>query len=211
MGNTEGNAGLVTGGGLMAVAWLAIALAGAAPASAQTINENFDRISGERTIAYTADGSMDLRRPVLTFNASVVGGVPATAINLAFVSSGEEAGALATRFAACHGVDWFVDGQPLQAGHASHRGSIVDGEMIELIDQDVTLSWVATLGAARGVRYRVCRDEYALTGADIQAFARIAAKLKSGMSSFPAPPAGAPVAAPATKVEYQGMNWRPRH
>lgn len=210
MGNVDLKPGRRLAGGTMRAAGLALTLAVILPAGAQTVSENYDRISGERTIAYTADGSTDLRRPVLTFNSIIASGMPTAAINLAFVSTGETAGASAMRFAACHAVDWFVDGQPLQVGQASHRGSIVDGELIELIDQHVSASWVAAIGAAQTVRYRVCRDEYTLTAADIQAFGRVSAKLKSGMSSYPAPRAATP-AAPAAEVQYQGMNWRPRH
>ncbi|HEY5970854.1 MAG TPA: hypothetical protein VIT22_02595 [Pseudoxanthomonas sp.] len=205
MGDIDGNAGRRQEGWRLRVALLAFALAAsAAPACAQTVDDNFDRVNGERTIAYTADGSMDLTRPVLTFNASWAGGAPSAAIRLAFVSASE------SRFAACHGIEWFVDGQPLRAGSASYRGRVVDGEMIELIDQHVTTSWVATISTAQAVRYRVCRNEYAFTPNDIHAFGRIAAKLKSAMPPPSAARASVPAPAPATEVEYKGMNWRPQ-
>ncbi len=201
-----GNTGHPLGGGLMRLVFFAIALAIALPAAAQTVNENFDRISGERTIAYTADGDMDLTRPVLTFNASFAGEAPSAAITLAFVSASDRP----SRFAACHGIDWSVDGQPLAAGSASHRGRVVDGEMIELIHQDVTPAWAAAISTARDARYRVCRNEYALTPGDIQAFKTIVAKLKNAGLSSRVPQAGVPAAAPATEIKYEGMSWRPR-
>lgn len=190
----------------MRVASFAMALAIAAPVSAQTVNETFDRISGERTVAYTADGSMDTARPVLTFEASFIGDAASSVIRLAFVSAGGGA-----RFSACHGIGWWVDGQSLPAGPESYRGSVVDGEMIELIDQTVTAQWTAAIGNAQEVRYRVCRNDYALTSRDIEAFARIAAKLKGAALSPTATSAGAPVAAPVTEIDYKGMNWRPKH
>ncbi|MGH8025440.1 MAG: hypothetical protein ACREO0_01825 [Pseudoxanthomonas sp.] len=190
----------------MRIALFAIALAIAAPVRAQTVNETFDRISGERMVAYTADGSMDTARPVVTFEASFIGGAASSAIRLAFVSANG-----ASRFSACHGIGWFVDGQSLPAGPESYRGSVVDGEMIELIDQAVTAQWAAAIGNAQEARYRVCRDDYALTPRDIEAFARIAAKLKGAALSPSATRASAPAAAAGTEVDYKGMNWRPKH
>jgi hypothetical protein len=189
---------------------LALALAIAAPASAQTVNETFDRISGERTIAYTADGSMDAARPVVTFEAGFTRDASRAVISLAFVSGGAE-GAPAARFGACHGIDWAVDGRALAVAPASYRGRMVDGEMIEVIEQDVTLEWALAVANGQEVRYRVCRDEYAFTSRDIEAFGRIAAKLKSATMVSSATRAVRPGAAPATEVEYKGMNWRPKH
>ncbi|MEO8366571.1 MAG: hypothetical protein ABI538_10230 [Pseudoxanthomonas sp.] len=195
----------------MRLALFAIALAGAAPACAQTINDTTDRISGERTIDYTADGNRDTSRPVVTFNASVSGDTSANRISLVFASGSGEAGIPRARFASCHGIDWIVDGQPLVAASASHRARVFDGELIEMIDQDVSASWVAAIAAARNVRYRVCRDDYSLTTSDINAFGRIAAKLKSVALSSTAPSARAPETPRAPQVEYQGMSWRPKH
>ena len=188
-----------------------LALAIAAPASAQSVNESFDRVSGERTIAYTADGSMDAAKPVFTFEAAFTRDASSAVISLAFVSGGDGEGAPAPRFAACHGIAWLVDGRPLAVAPASHRGRVVDGEMIELVEQDVTLEWAIALSSAQDVRYRVCRDEYALTSRDIEAFGRIAAKLKSATLASTATRAAQPAAAPATEVDYKGMNWRPKH
>jgi hypothetical protein len=195
----------------MRIAFFAIALAIAGPVSAQSISETFDRISGERIIAYTADGSMDTARPVLTFEGVFVGDKSSAAINLAFVSASGNGGLPAPRFAACHNIDWFVDGLPLMAGPASHRGSVVDGEMIELIDQDVTAPWATAIGNAQDVRYRVCREEYAFTSRDIEAFGRIAAKLKSATLTSSATRSNRPVPPAAKEVDYKGMNWRPKH
>ena len=210
MGNTDRNTGRRLGGWWPRVALLAIALAGVAPVCARTVSDDTDRISGERSIAYTADGSTDLARPVFTFNANFVGEVSSSAINLAFVSRSEGSGVPAPRFAACHDVEWWVDGRPLATAPASHRGRAIDGEMIELIDQDVTPAWVASIGSARVVRYRVCRDEYALTPGDISAFAVIAAKLKGATFSASTSRTDAPASAPASEVKYEGMNWRPK-
>ena len=210
MGNTDRNTGRRPGGWWPRFVLLAIALAGVAPVCARTISDDTDRISGERSIAYTADGSTDLARPVFTLNASLVGEVSSSAINLAFVSRNEGGGAPAPRFAACHGVEWWVDGKPLATAPASHRGRVIDGEMIELIGQDVTPAWVASIGSAQAVRYRVCRDEYALTAGDINAFAVIAARLKGATSSASASRTGVPAPAPASEVKYEGMNWRPK-
>jgi hypothetical protein len=195
----------------MRIAFLAIALAIAAPVSAQNVSETFDRISGERAIAYTADGSMDTSMPVFTFEAILVGDASSSTINLAFVSANGGSGAAASRFSACHDIDWLVDGRPLHAGPTSYRGKVVDGEMIELIGQNVTPQWASAVGGAQDVRYRVCRNEYSFTHNDIEAFARIAAKLKSLVLSSPAAQADAPAAASAKEVEYKGMNWRPKH
>lgn len=195
----------------MRIASFAIALAVAAPVSAQTISENLDRISGERTVAYTADGSMDTSMPVFTFEAVFIGDTSSSTINLAFVSANEESGAAASRFSACHNIEWFVDGRPLSAGRASYHGKVVDGEMIELIGQNVTPEWASAVGSAQDVRYRVCRKEYIFTHNDIEAFARIAAKLKGAVLSPSATRADAPAPAPRSEVEYKGMNWRPKH
>lgn len=212
MGNTEENAGRRPGGWRSRVVLLALALAlaGVAPVCARTISDDTDRISGERTIAYIADGSTDLTRPVFTFNANLVGETSSSAINLAFVSRSEGSDAPAPRFAGCHGVEWFVDGKPLAAAPASHRGNVIDGEMIELIEQDVTPDWVAVIGNAQAVRYRVCRDEYALTPGDINAFAVIAARLKGATLSASMSRTDAPAPAPSSEVKYEGMNWRPK-
>ena len=94
MGNAETNTGRRSGGWRLRAVLLAIALAGAVPVCARTISDDTDRISGERTVAYTADGSTDLARPVFTFNASFVGEVSTSAINLAFVSRSEGEGRL---------------------------------------------------------------------------------------------------------------------
>jgi hypothetical protein len=209
MGNAESDAGRRPGGWRLRAVLLAIALAGAAPVCARIVSDDTDRISGERTIAYTADGSTDLTRPVFTFNASFVGEVSSSAITLAFVSR-SEGRVPAPRFAACHGVEWLVDGKPLATAPASHRGRVIDGEMIELIGQDVTPAWTASIGGAQAVRYRVCGDEYALTPRDIGAFAVIAAKLKGAVLPPSASQAGAPAPASANEVRYKGMNWRPK-
>jgi hypothetical protein len=82
--------------------------------------------------------------------------------------------------------------------------------MIELIGQNVTPQWASAVGSARDVRYSVCRNEYAFTRSDIEAFSRIAAKLKVTALSPSATRAGTP-AAPAKEVEYKGMNWRPKN
>ncbi|HEX7803617.1 MAG TPA: hypothetical protein VF471_12760 [Pseudoxanthomonas sp.] len=195
----------------MRIAFFAVALAIAAPVSAQTVSDNLDRISGERTVAYTADGSMDTSMPVFTFEAVFIGDASSSAINLAFVSGNEGSGAAASRFSSCHNIDWFVDGRPLPAGPASYRGKVVDGEMIELIGQGVTPEWASAVGSAQDVRYRVCRKEYAFTHNDIEAFARIAAKLRGAVLSPSAARTGAPAPAPKSEVEYKGMNWRPKH
>lgn len=208
MGNFDGNTGCPMGGWPLRIA-LAMALAVVLPVHARTVSDDTDRISGERTIAYTADGSADLARPVFTFNASFVGETSSSAITLAFVSRSED-GVPASRFAACHGVEWLVDGKPLATAPASHRGRVIDGEMIELIGQDVTPAWAASIGRAQAVRYRVCRDEYALTSRDIGAFAVIAAKLKGAVLSPSASRPGAPAPASANEVKYEGMNWRPK-
>lgn len=209
MGNTDRNTGRRLRGWWPCVVLVAISLASIAPARARTVSDDTDRISGERTIAYTADGSTDLARPVFTFNASFVGEASSSAINLAFVSRDEGGGIPAPRYAACHGVEWIVDGQPLATASASHRGNVIDGERIELIAQDVSPVWVVAIGRAQTVRYRVCRDEYALTPDDIGAFAVIAAKLTSPLISSTAPRTSAP--SPANEVEYKGMNWRPKN
>lgn len=211
MGNTNRNAGRWPDGRLLRVALFAIASAGAVPVvGARTVNDDTDRTSGERTIAYTADGSTDLARPVFTFNASLAGDASSSAVNLAFVSRDEGGGVPAPRFAACHGIEWLVDGKPLAATPASHRGNVIDGEMIELVEQEVTPDWVVAIGKAQSVRYRVCRDEYALTAGDIGAFKVIAAKLKGATYSPSTPRLGAPAPAPAGEVRYEGMNWRPK-
>lgn len=195
----------------MRIALFAIALAVAAPVFAQNVSENFDRVSGERTVAYTADGSMDTTLPVFTFEAVFFGDASSSTINLAFVSTNEGSGAPASRFSSCHNIEWLVDGRSLPAGPASYRGKVVDGEMIELIGQNVTPEWASAVGSARDVRYRVCRNEYSFTYNDIEAFGRIAAKLKGATFSTSANRQGAPVAAPAKEVDYKGMNWRPKN
>lgn len=210
MGNTGRNTGRRPGGWWLRVVLPTLILSGAAPVCARTVSDDTDRISGERTVAYTADGSTDLSRPVFTFNASFVGETSSSAINLAFVSRDEGGGVPAPRFAACHGVEWWVDGKPLATATASHRSNVIDGERIELIGQDVTPAWVASIGGAQAVRYRVCRDEYALTPGDIDAFAVIAAKLKGATFSASPSRIGGPARAPASEVKYEGMNWRPK-
>lgn len=209
MGNTDRNTGRRPGGWWPRVVLLAIALASVAPARARTVSDDTDRISGERTIAYIADGSRDLARPVFTFNASSVGGEFTSGVNLAFVSGGDGASPAGPRFAACHDIEWFVDGAPLAAGRASHRDRVIDGETIEMIDQEVTSSWVTAIGRAQTVRYRVCRDEFALSPNDIDAFSVIASKLTSPVISPAAPRASAPSS--TNEVEYKGMNWRPKN
>jgi len=209
MGNNEGNTGRWPCRWLPCVASLAIALACVAPVHARNISDDTDRISGERTIAYTADGSRDLARPVFTFNASFVGGESASMVNLAFVSGGDGTSPARPRFAACHNIEWLVDGAPLAAGPATHRDRVIDGETIEMIEQDVTPSWVTAIGGANSVRYRVCRDEFELTASDIDAFSVIAAKLTSPLISSAVPRTSAPSS--ASEVEYKGMNWRPKN
>lgn len=195
----------------MRIALLIVALVVAAPARAQSVNDHFDRISGERTITYTVDGSTDATRPVVTFQTAFDGVVPASMVSLAFVSSNEGTTAPASRFAGCHRIEWWADGQPLSAAPASHRGRVVDGEMVEVIDQDVETSWVLAVAAAQSVRYRVCRNEYALTQGDLFAFGMIAAKLKGATYSRSTDRVATPSATPQPAVEYQGMNWRPRN
>jgi hypothetical protein len=155
---------------------------------------------------------METAMPIFTFEAIFIGDASSSTVNLAFVSTSEGSGAAASRFSACHGIEWFVDGRPLPAGPVSYRGKVVDGEMIELIGQSVTPQWASDVAGAQDVRYRVCRNEYALTPNDIEAFGRIAAKLKGAVLSSSAARAERPAAAPAkTEVEYKGMNWRPKH
>ncbi|MET0756084.1 MAG: hypothetical protein ABWY31_08210 [Pseudoxanthomonas sp.] len=209
--------GRCLGGPLMRFARIAIlcalAWATAAPARAQTVTEDYDRISGARTIAYTADGSMDASMPVVTFEASFVGEAGSAALTLAFVSG--NGGASGARFAACHEIDWRVDGRSLAIGRPTYRGRVVDGEMIELIVQEVDAAWASAIANAGDARYRVCRDEYAFTSRDIEAFGRIAAKLKSATgttsSALSSAPAGEAASSSAPEVEYKGMNWRPKH
>lgn len=189
-----------------AMAWVA-----ALPACAQAVADQFDRTSGERNLVYTADGSRDTRKAVFTFNAHFSGQAVAMGINLAFVSAGEDGAMPRSRFAGCHEVSWWIDGQPYAAARASHRGEIIDGEMIEMVEQEVTPEWVAAVGAAQSVRYRVCRDDHAFTPGDLHGFQIVAAKLKSAAlsSSLPAQPGSTPAA--SREVEYRGMNWRPKH
>ena len=195
----------------LALPMMLVALAGAAlPAAAQSVSDNFDRGSGERTIEYTADGSRDSRRPVLTFTAHFAGDDAWSGVTLAFVSAGDGNGAPAARFAACHEVSWMVDGQPLAASRAAHQGNVIDGELVELVVQEVTPEWVAAISAAQSVRYRVCRDEYALTAGDIQAFGMVAAKIRSATRAAYKPNAERPATTTTVQqVEYQGMKWRP--
>lgn len=190
---------------------LAVALAVALPVRAQTVGDAFDRVTGERTVTYTADGSTDTTRPVVTFLATFEDDVSSSQINLAFVTADEGAGIPAPRFAGCHAVEWFVDGQPLNSTPASHRGRLVDGEMIEMIDQHVSTDWVLSIAAAQSVRYRVCRNEYVLTANDLQAFARIATKLKGTTYSRSADPTNASPVPVQPAVDYKGMQWRPKN
>ena len=195
----------------LVLSMMLVALAGTAlPAAAQAVSDNFDRGSGERTIEYTADGSRDTRRPVLTFNANFSGDDSWSGVTLAFVSRGDETNAASARFSACHNVDWIVDGQALAASRASHQGSVIDGELIELVMQDVTPAWVDAISTAQSVRYRVCRDEYALTAGDIQVFGMVAAKIRSATRSAYKPNSTTPTTtSKVEEVEYQGMKWRP--
>ena len=186
------------------------ALACVMPAVAQNVSDNFDRGRGERTISYTADGSRDMSRPVVTFNANFVGGDSSSVVTLAFVSAGDGVSVPGARFAACHDIAWNVDGQPLAASAASHRASVIDGELIELVEQDVTTQWVDAISNARSVRYRVCRDEYTLTAGDIAAFGMVAAKLRSAVQASYSPGTGVRANAATGEVGYEGMNWRPK-
>ena len=102
-----------------------------------------------------------------------------------------------------------VDGQPLATSPASHRASVMDGDLIEMLEQEVTAQWVQAISTARDVRYKACRNDYALTAGDIAAFGMVAAKLKSATHSSYRPGAGAPGKATTTEVGYEGMNWRP--
>ncbi len=189
---------------LLALACMAV------PAAAQSVSDNFDRGSGERTIEYTADGSRDSSKPVLSFNANFSGDDAWSGVTLAFVAAGDETNAPRARFASCHDVAWTVDGQPLAAGRASYEGNVVDGELIEMVVQEVTPEWVAAISAAQSVRYRVCRDEYALTAGDIQAFGMVAAKIRSATRAAYKPNAERPATTTTVQqVEYQGMKWRP--
>ena len=190
---------------------LLLVLAGiAVPAAAQTVSDNFDRGSGERTIEYTADGSRDSSKPVLTFNANFSGDDAWSGVTLAFVSAGDETTAPRSRFAACHNVEWTADGQSLAAGRASYQGNVVDGELIEMVMQEVTPEWVTAISAAQSVRYRVCRDEYVLTAGDIRAFGMLAAKIKSATRAAYKPGSATPTTTSKVEaVEYQGMKWRP--
>ena len=182
----------------------------AAPALAQQVSDSYDRGRGERTIGYTADGSRDMRRPVFSFEANFVDSTSSSVVTLAFVSAGDGSNVPRARFSGCHDIGWYVDGQPLAASAASHRASVIDGELIELLEQDVSAGWVDAIAVARDVRYRVCRDEYALTSNDIAAFARVAAKLKSALQATYSPGNAAPArAAAAGEVGYEGMRWRP--
>ena len=185
------------------------ALACVMPAVAQNVSDNFDRGRGERTISYTADGSRDMSRPVVTFNANFVGGDSSSVVTLAFVSAGDGVSVPGARFAACHDIAWNVDGQPLATSPASHRASVMDGDLIEMLEQEVTAQWVEAISTARDVRYKACRNEYALTAGDIAAFGMVAAKLKSATHSSYRPGAGAPGKTTTTEVGYEGMNWRP--
>lgn len=190
--------------------WMVVLAGITSPVVAQVVSDNFDRGSGERTIEYTADGSRDSRRPVLTFNANFIGDDAWSGVTLAFVSAGDDSYTPASRFAACHNVAWTVDGQPLAAGRATHQGSMIDGELIELVVQEVSPEWVSAISNAQSVRYRVCRDEYALTAGDIQAFGTLAAKIKSATRAAYKPGATAPTTtSKVDEVEYQGMKWRP--
>ena len=198
------------GSGLPRVALLLLALTSAVPALAQNVSDNFDRGRGERTISYTADGSRDISRPVFTFNAHFAGGESSSAVTRAFVSAGDGTSVPRARFAGCHDIGWNVDGQPLPASAASHRASAIDGELIELVEQEVSTQWVNAISAAHNVRYRVCRDEYTLTAGDIAAFGMVAAKLKNAAQASYAPGAGVRAKVDTGEVGYEGMNWRPK-
>ena len=193
--------------------WLLVGvlLAAAVPAVARNVNDQVDRITGARTITYAADGSTDLAQPVLTFQVQFEAETPSSMVSLAFVSQDEGSGVPAPRFARCHGIEWFADGQPVATAPASHQGRAVDGEMVELIDQEVATTWVLSIAAAGAVRYRVCRNDYTLTANDLGAFATIAAKLKG--ATYSRTGRAAPVENPAAQpvVDYQGMNWRPKN
>lgn len=198
-------------GGLKRAVLLLIALAVVPSLCAQTVNDVSDRITGERTVTYTADGSTDTTRPVLTFLASFQGEVASSLLSLAFVTADPGTGPPAPRFAGCHNIEWFVDGQPLPSAAASHRGRVVDGEMIEMIEQHVDVEWLLRIASSHAVRYRVCRNDYQLTGNDVQAFARVASKLKGASYSRSTNPADVPAESREPAVEYKGMQWRPKN
>ena len=199
------------GGQVIRIAFLIVAMTIGASLRAQTVSDHVDRISGERTIAYTADGSTDSTRPMVTFQAGFQGEVALPVIHMAFVAGDEGGGVPSARFGRCHGVEWFADGQSLQTAPASYRGRVVDGEMVEMIEQQVGVDWVSSVATAQAVRFRVCRDEYALSARDLEAFGRIAAKLRGASYSRSGErPAASPASAQPV-VEYKGMNWRPQH
>lgn len=214
------HAGRRRGGCLKRLFFVAIASGVALPAAAQAISDQSDRIRGERHIVYTADGSRDTRKPVFTFDAHFVGQAVSMGINVAYVTAAGGEALSGPRFAGCHDMAWWVDGQPYATGRASYRSERIDGDWIELIDQPVTAEWVAALGGAQSVRYRVCRDDHLLTAGDIRGFSMLAAKLKNAAMSAPVqsartspglPSTPAAGSAPAPEVEYQGMQWRPKH
>lgn len=186
-------------------------LASALPLAARSVSDTLDRAKGERTITYIADGSTDPTQPVFTFNASSAGDGQTSAISLAFVSAGEGSATPRPRFAGCHEVEWFADGQALTAGAVVYGGQIIDGEMVEWLDQEVSPQWAAALGSARAAHYRVCRNQYLLSPGDIQAFALISNKLKNAALVSGVVQGRPPTQAPVQKVDYQGMNWRPRN
>lgn len=196
---------------LVVLAVLAHAGLLAMPAQAQAVSDEFDRGSGERRITYTADGSRDTRKPVLTLDAHFVGQDVSMAVNVAFVTAGEGGAVARPRFSGCHDINWWIDGQPYAAGRASHHGQVIDGDMVEMIGQEVGLDWVDALAAARSVRYRVCRDDYLLTPNDLRGFGALAARLRNARMSSAAPADAGEAAPAAPEVEYKGMNWRPRH
>lgn len=207
MGMLAGTVGF----GWLRAGWLAALACIALPAAASKVSDDFDRGKGERTITYIADGSTDSSQPVFTFNASFAGDARQSAISLAFVSDGGGSVAPQARLAGCREVEWIVDGQPVAAGPVAYEGRLIDGDMVEWLDQAVDLPWVAALGAAQTAHYRVCRQHYSLSPSDIQAFALIANKFRNAALAGEAASGRPPTRTPAQKVDYQGMQWRPRN
>lgn len=155
------------------------ALAFCTTATAQKITDAVDRFTGERKLVYSATippGRIDLSKPAFTLRAVVKDGVSKVGATFLFASVSNRQGS-SWRYLRCHNIDWLVDGKPVTMGETLHQGDVVRGGVMETIGQFVPTEAVAKIGMAQRVEYRVCQDEFYLTGEDIAAFKEFAVRL----------------------------------
>lgn len=174
----------------------------------QGIEVENDRFTGKRSVSNTVSPAKgDLQTPIRVFKVAQeqTGQVTYGAIFMTVASE--------WRYLRCHSFDWLVDGEPMKPIEpAAHRGEVMRGgavSVLEVMYMGLSREQFQQLADAQKVEYRICRDEFQLTGEDLVGIKEVL-RLFDDPAAAPASEAKSPARTDIKPPASRDMKYVPR-